>query len=246
MFSSNEFKFNTFYAKMYVFDEDSVYLNDIDKDIRESFIIFPSKHQSKANIPSFTMHATGNWGKAEVGGKDHTLSCSWVDFLINSFRILKKKVKKLNINIDVTPEVTHHGPLVNKPHAYIEIGSSLNEWKNELYGRIIAETIIETLNIIFSSDYKRNFKVAFGIGGTHYCSNFISIYDRIGFSHICPKYGIMFLDEELILQAINKSLPKAEFVILDWKGINEKERIIKLLNKLNIKYYKLKEIKKFL
>ena len=55
--------------------------------------------------------------------------------------------------------------------------------------------------------------------------------------HICPKHNLESLDEDMLKQLIDKTLPKPEFVILDWKGLGkEKQRILELLEKNSIKY----------
>ena len=58
----------------------------------------------------------------------------------------------------------------------------------------------------------------FGIGGLHYANNFNKrILDSdIAIGHICPKYALENLDKEMILQGMSKTVPKADFVLLDW------------------------------
>ena len=46
----------------------------------------------------------------------------------------------------------------------------------------------------------------------------------------------------MIEQSIERTNEKVECIILDWKGLGqEKNRIIKILNKLNVTYKKSKE-----
>ena len=42
-------------------------------------------------------------------------------------------------------EATHHGPLIDKPCVFIEIGSSETDYTNRRAGFIIAKTIYETV-----------------------------------------------------------------------------------------------------
>ena len=52
------------------------------------------------------------------------------------------------------------------------------------------------------------------------------------------------LDEEMIKQGIEKNNEKVDFVLLDWKGLGqEKQKIIDLLKKLNIKYERTDQIR---
>ena len=130
-------------------------------------------------------------------------------------------------------ECTHHGPYCNKPISYIEIGSSKKEWQIKEAGEIIANIIMEVL-----IGYKEeNYRIALGIGGTHYCSNFnkIELNTDIAFAHICPKYQLERLDKEVLRQAIEKS--KASFCLLDWKGLGKnKKKVKQLLEELNFPY----------
>ncbi|MDK2849936.1 MAG: D-aminoacyl-tRNA deacylase [Candidatus Woesearchaeota archaeon] len=231
---------------LYTITKHSVYFDEVN-NLDEQYIIFPSEHQSEKKVPSLTVHSTGIWNEdTSFGGKPRTLSIAWPAFLKEAFLILNEKVEQNHLKeILVTPEVTHHGPYVDKPHAYIEIGSTEEQWHNEAYGIIIAETIIETLNKIFSEDYEFNYKVAVGIGGPHYCNNLVKVFlsKEYALSHVCPKYMNAFLDEDMILKALNASEPKAELVILDWKGIQDRQRILQMIEKLKLPYLKTKNIK---
>ncbi len=57
----------------------------------------------------------------------------------------------------------------------------------------------------------------------------------IAISHICPKYHLSKLNEELIKQSIQKTVEKVNFIVLDWKGLGaEKQRIVETLKNLNL------------
>lgn len=143
-------------------------------------------------------------------------------------------------------EVTHHGPLIEKPCCFIEIGTTKKEWQDEEAGRIIAVTINKAIKT-FEEAKKQNWKSAIGIGSKHYCPNFnkIQLSSEYAVSHIIPNY-IFPLTELIIKEAINKTQEKVELAILDWKGMKGKERqeVVKLLNQLGLKYLKTSDIKK--
>ena len=133
----------------------------------------------------------------------------------------------------ITMEVTHHGPFLSKPAMFIEIGSTEEHWGNRKAGEIIAHTIIK----LTDGKELENQKIAFGIGGTHYCSNFNKVLERtdIAIGHICPKHNLENLDEEMIKKAISRTKEKVELILLDWKGLGkEKERIKEIIGKLNM------------
>lgn len=207
-------------CKMPIFieDEEIVNLENIDKKFDCDFIIFVSKHQSVKRVKTLTVHPIGNWKNAELGGKDKTVCLA-------SGRILKKFFILLNENsqnIDdfiVSMEVTHHGPYIEKPSLFIEIGSSEEDWKNQEAGEIIAKTICD-----FSFNDLGKYPVGIGIGGPHYSPNFNEIQNKssIAISHIIPEY-VLPLDENMLDQAINKTTEKVDYILVDWKGLGNSD-----------------------
>ena len=60
---------------------------------------------------------------------------------------------------------------------------------------------------------------------------------NLAVGHICAKYNLENLDENLIKDTIEKIIPKPKFVLLDWKGLGkEKQRILDILNRSNLDY----------
>ncbi len=218
--------------KLYLTNEDLIFSENIDEKINADIFIFASKHRSKEGTRSFAVHPIGNWGKAEFGGSEKKLVLSSAVLLKNLFLELSNDAK--DTDYELTMEATHHGPYVEKPSVFVEIGSTEEEWSDKSNGEIIAKTIMKSL-----SNENKNYKIAFGIGGPHYCSNFnkIELRTDIAFSHFCPKYMLEKLDEELIRQSIQKTTEKVDFVVLDWKGLGkEKQRIVEMLKNLDLEY----------
>jgi len=235
-----EFKTENKIIKLYLTNTELVYSENIDQKIDADVLIFASKHRSKENTPSFAVHAIGNWNEARLGGKDKHLCPSSAILLKNLFLKLNENAKLTNY--EITLEATHHGPFVEKPAVFVEIGSTEEEWNDRLNGEIIAKTIMDAIE-----NENNNYKVSIGIGGMHYCSNFNKIVLRtdIALSHICPKYALQSLDEKLISQAIKKTNEKVDFVLLDWKGLGtEKQRIVEMLKNLNLEFKRTDKILK--
>ncbi len=223
-------------VKLYSTPKESYLNEDIDKEIDADYFIFATKHQSKSGIKSLSCHTPGNWGKAEMGGQDSRLCISPAK--LQSFAYLKLKENNTLKDFEVVMECTHHGPYLKKPCMFIEIGSSDKEWSLAEPGKIIAKTITDMIENIDDIDLRFK-EVAFGIGGQHTCSNIIKALEKknIAISHVCPKYNLNNLDNDTILEAINRSEPAAQYAILDWKGLREhKERITRLLEENNIRY----------
>jgi D-aminoacyl-tRNA deacylase len=160
---------------------------------------------------------------------------------------LKKNVEQYHMEKDyaITMEATHHGPLIDKPCVFIEIGSTDVEWTDRRAGFIIAKTISEAIK-----EYKENpyNEIAIAIGGPHYCPSFNKIQEssNVAISHVIPKY-VLPLTEEMIKEAVQKTDEEIDFVLLDWKGLGskeERERIIEILDRWYLQYRKTSEIKK--
>ena len=109
---------------------------------RYDFVIFASKHQSSEGGKTLSIHAPGNFKKADFGGKPETLCLSSALFQKFLFGELHKKAEEhLVKNYQLTLECTHHGPLINKPCVFIEIGATPNEWKDKRIAFIVAKAI---------------------------------------------------------------------------------------------------------
>src|SRR3989338_3904991 len=211
--------------------------DNIDRQIAAETFIFASKHVSRAGINSLTVHSIGNWTKAEAGGRNRTLVRTPAALMKKCLQLMAEKAEKAGLDHEVIQEATHHGPYLEKPAMFIEIGSSEGRWNDEKAGRTVAETIIEAIN----EDAGEKVKTAIGIGGLHYAQSFRKIMLGTGtaISHICPKHQLAGLDEPMLRQAMEQSEPKAGLAILDWKGLGtEKERVKKILEDSGIKWVK--------
>lgn len=206
----------------HIIDERLVYCNTFPD---AELLIFTSKHSSTAAIPSLSVHTTGNWGSAEIGGSEHELAIAPALYLAEALVKIEELARKHRLQIDVVQECTHHGPTENRQMLFIEIGSTEKEWKNEQYGKIIAEAI---QHLIENKPKQR--KVALGIGGTHYCPAFkrLIFEENYAFGHICPKYHMQNLTKEMLYQAIKKTSPQVKEIVIDWKGVSGHKDALKL------------------
>lgn len=248
----SQFISNSENIKFHLIEEDIIYEEFLNLErINEfDFIIFASKHSSSSNNPKKTLsiHAPGNWNSSspKLGGKSEKISPTSALFQKQCFETLNKiKAEHSLNNFEITLEATHHGPLINKPCIFIEIGSTIEEWKNKKAGFVLAKTILETIKNFKENPYN---EIAIGIGGPHYCPNFnkLQLNSNYAISHIIPSY-VLPVSEQMILQAIEKTDEEIDLVLIDWKGIpnsEERQRIINILNKNYINYKKTRKIKK--
>jgi len=229
-------------------EKESIYaddeVNEKSKDF--DFIIFATKHESVAKEKTLTIHAPGNWKQAKYGGQENKVCKTSAMFLKLLFNILNHETEKQKQkDYKISLEATHHGPLIEKPCCFIEIGSSLNEWQDEKAAEIIATTIKRAINNLVLDGF--NYKSTIAIGGPHYCPNFnkIQLNSKYAIGHIIPEY-IFPLTKEIIKQAIEKTIEPVKTAIIDWKGCGkskEREEIINILKELNLEVLRTDKVK---
>ena len=232
----------------YLIDEEVIYTEnlDLEKIKQYDFVIFASKHKSEKRERTLSIHAPGNWRKNELGGEGGKICKTSALFQKQIFTKLMTNADKYHLrDYKVTLECTHHGPLIDKPCIFIEIGSTENEWRDRKAAFVIAKTISEIINEFNENPYN---EIAVGIGGPHYCPNFnkIQLKSNIAISHIIPEYALP-LTEEMLKQAIEKTEEEIDFVLLDWKGLGhagERKRILNILDTLYLQNKRTSEINK--
>jgi D-aminoacyl-tRNA deacylase len=210
------------------------------------FVIFASRHKSEKREKTLSIHAPGNWKEVWGGGEPGKICKSSALFQKHLFSILNQEKENANLkNYSVTMEVTHHGPLIEKPCVFIEVGGSEEEWRDKRASFVIAKTIRRAIETWRENPYH---EIAVGIGGPHYCPNFnkIQLKSNVAISHIIPQY-VQPITEEMILESISKTLEEVDFVVLDWKGLGKAEnrqKVIDILEKNYISWKKSGDIPK--
>lgn len=206
--------------------------DSIVEKIEERFIVFASRHKSESGKASFTIHVPGNWGIAEMGGKDREISFS-DPLRMKAIAFLLNKEGKL----DVSLEVDHHGPLCMKPCVFVEIGSSEKEWNNLVYAETAANAIIFHEDAMNELDVK---EIGIGVGGGHYCPAFnkYEFDGNVAFAHIIPNYAVDKLEYSTFVQALERTTEEIDSVYIDWKGLKQEQRkkIIDFSNEYGIEY----------
>lgn len=229
-------------VRLFTSEKNCLELDDYDQRIeswgfRLDAIIIATTHKSAAGTPSFSVHPIGNWtDDASFGGKARAITAAPAHLMRACLDALAKHNTTEHL---VTMEATHHGPSLTTPTMFVEIGSDEKAWKTQAYGKIVAKALLDV-----ASNPLAEYPIAFGIGGAHYCPNFMSVMkkENIAMGHICAKYGLEGLDSATLLDAMEKS--NANVALLDWKGLGEhKERIIAILEKNKLHYQKTKDVK---
>jgi len=228
--------------------KDSIYSENIDKNLARNFdfLVFATKHKSKTNKPALSLHAPGNWRNADYGGKPEKVCPTSASVLKYLFQQLHENAKNNKLkDYEITLECTHHGPYLEKPCCFIEIGSQEEQWKDKKAAFVIAKTIASL------QDYNNNKTkpiAAIGIGGPHYCPNFnkIQTNSKYAIGHIIPQY-VLPLSPTMLKEAIKKTEELVRIAILDWKGCgisDERKKVLDIIKKSGLKIKRTSEIDK--
>ena len=194
--------------------------------------IFLSRHSSAKGIPTLSVHTPGNLSEAKFGGKPGTVSISPAGAMKNALLEMAKLANERSLNYEVSYECTHHGPSLDAPTMFAELGSTPKQWKDTKAAEVVADAAVAAVSDCSSCS------VALGIGGPHYNKKFtkMALNNQRAFGHMIPKYALNEVDTEIIRQCIERTVEQVDSVVLDWKGIKgeHKPEIIAALEKLDV------------
>lgn len=181
-----------------------IYAEDLDLDLVEELdlepdvVIFLSRHRAASGIPTLTVHPIGNHGSADFGGRERTLVPASPHLMSSMLRLLSREAADLEYRVSF--EVTHHGPHLNIPSIFIEIGSDESMWGDRDAAAAIARTVLRAEEEVNP--------VAIGIGGGHYAPRFTEIVmtRRISFGHMVPNYALKGSDAETSRSIIKRAV----------------------------------------
>jgi D-aminoacyl-tRNA deacylase len=207
-------------------EERLIHAEHIDAHIDADLLIFLSRHYSSNPVPVLTVHVTGNFGIADVGGTSRTLAPAAPAMMQATLRALKKHCPE---GYRVSYEVTHHGPTgLSIPSFFVEIGSTDREWADPVAGRAVAESVL--------SASMANPVPLIGFGGTHYATREteIALTSRGAFGHIAHTREIHMLDEELVQSMVVKSGAVAAYIDRKALAREDLDHISRILNRMTI------------
>ena len=218
-------------TRLITIDKLHIHAEDIDRQwfektsVKIENIVFLSRHKAASGRPSLTVHPIGNWGSADYGGlpgKVSGTSATWMTGLL--LQIYENRLP----GYDVCFEATHHGPLLETPTMFLEIGSSENQWELREPAEALVKSLLELepakgVNVI-------------GIGGGHYTPRFTeaALSHQVCLGHIIANYGVPSLTPEILKEAMKasgteglyfhkKGMKKSEY--RKWKEYAEQEGI---------------------
>ncbi|TET09671.1 MAG: hypothetical protein E3J86_07475, partial [Candidatus Thorarchaeota archaeon] len=111
-------------------------------------------------------------------------------------------------------------------------GSDETYWRHEDGARAVAAAALDCARAPFAET------AVIGFGGTHYASKFnkLVLERDLQVGHMAPKYTILSLTRDVILQMMNRSRETVKTAIIDWKGTNaeQKAHLLPLLESLDL------------
>jgi len=200
---------------------DQRWFNATGEDVAE--VIFPSRHAAVSGQPCLTLHPIGVphhpigeeppfGGRSGFAPPPNPRIASW-------WRLLHKKwAKKAIPEFSLSLEVTHHGPILDVPALFIEVGSTEPYWPNEEAAKLLAEIIGEGLG--FDNNFSNSAwtpenigePVLMTLGGGHYApkANKLALEENVWLGHMLANHSLPFGSQKdpgiLWKQAIDAAL----------------------------------------
>lgn len=198
-------------------------------------LIFLSRHRSEKDVRSLTVHPPGNYLNADFGGIEGFLPPSAPRVMTSALRSLYQSKRSMGIKDQTTYEVTHHGPGLNSPSFFIEIGSSADRWAIPELGRAIALGLL-SMEGDTSEDEK---PIAIGVGGGHYAPRFTdrAMRNKFDFGHMVPDYILSSTEDvEGSIRIAAEATPGATHVFVHWSDRNREllRNIDEIVNSLGL------------
>ena len=181
-----------------------IHAEGIDAGSDADLTIFLSRHASVNPVPVLTVHVTGNFGNAELGGAPRTLAPAATAMMHATLRSLARHCPE---GYRVSYEVTHHGPTsVARPSFFVEIGSTDKEWADPAAGLAVARSVLSAV--------PQEPVPLIGFGGTHYAvrETEIALTSRGAFGHIAHTREVSTLDDAMVMSMMEKSGAVAAYI----------------------------------
>jgi D-aminoacyl-tRNA deacylase len=208
-----------------------IYYEHIDHEVKEALGITPtqaiviSRHRGKEGKPSLTVHPIGNYGDAQFGGQPQTLVPSAPRLMTHLLRLIKNNLEDTSLAYFVCYEVTHHGPVLDIPTFFTELGSTEKEWVQSKPAGVLAQSLLQLLaKYQYETDFSEDIPVLLGIGGGHYAPRFTDVvFERkAAFGHMIPSYHIDagHITKAILKQAI-QATPNISAVYIHKKALKK-------------------------
>lgn len=186
-------------------------------------VVFLSRHKSESGTPTLSVHPIGNFADAPYGGQEGTVVDSHPAWMAGLFDALRERDPD---GYEVTYEATHHGPYIEAPTLFYELGSTEDEWTDERAGRVLAEALLD-------AEPTEQTPVLW-VGGGHYCPQ---LNDAVRSGEIAPGHVIpgwatgKGITDETLEDAIEK-IPDCEGFVLQPDATSDERKVAERLAEL--------------
>ncbi len=183
---------------------------------------FLSRHRAQSGQPSLTVHPIGNHAAAQFGGRNATLSTAAPRDMGALLRRLAHHRDAQDLPHEVTYEATHHGPFMEQPSLFVEVGSD-EQWYDDVpSAQALANAVIDVLDDPPRGDAQRPILV--GVGGGHYTPRWtkMALDGEADFGHMLASYAIDAEDHDAAHALMDQALartPGAQRIAWDKKGL---------------------------
>jgi len=230
--------------KLVTLRDESIYAQNITEFFPNAkLIVFISRHSSVSGTPTLSTHTPGNLAEAKLGGIPSKVSVSPANAMRDAIKVMMRLKEEMQLDYEVSYECTHHGPSLNAPTMFTELGSSPKQWKDLKAAEAVAHVTMEAVSKFGSFPAK----AVIGVGGPHYNNKFtrMALKDDLAFGHMIPKYALPNIDLEILKQCVERTLERVELAVLDWKGIKgeHKPKLVEMLKKIDMPFKKVKHYK---
>jgi D-aminoacyl-tRNA deacylase len=199
------------HARMWWIEDGCLWEDDLDKRWEEATgetpteVIFPSRHSAASGNASLTLHPIGTMqippneipdygGRAGDCPPPNPRIAAW-------WRELNRVASKLD-EFDLSLETTHHGPWIETPSLFIEIGSTSETWGHKEAAKLLAGIIHRGLGLDDSAGlgvWNGQGRVVVTLGGGHYAprGNLLASHEGIWIGHMLATYALPFSKNEV-------------------------------------------------
>ncbi len=199
------------HARIWWMDEGCLWEDDLDKrweaetGEKPTEVIFPSRHSAASGNASLTLHPIGTMQVPEnvvpdYGGK--AADCPPPNPRIAAWWREMNRVASNLDDFDLSLETTHHGPWIETPSLFIEIGSTAETWGHKNAAEILAGIIFRGLGLDGGKGlgtWQESGQVVVTLGGGHYAprGNLLGLHDNVWIGHMLATYALPFSKDEM-------------------------------------------------
>jgi len=195
--------------------EDVVDAQYVEQNFKPSLVVFLSRHVSLSGTATLSVHVPGNLGPETYGGLPYKLSIAPANAMKAALIEMNKLVEERGLKFKVSYEATHHGPSLDVPSMFLEIGSAQRDWENFEAGEVVASAAMAAIRCTL------RFPAVLAVGGPHYNPKFtnVGLWKDLAPAHIVSKYALEnFKNVRLLKTCVERTLEKVQSALIDWKG----------------------------